>query len=178
MEYKGYTGIPSIDEESESLYGHVIGLRDVITFQGETFAELTQSFRDSVDEYLDFCESLGRSPEKPFSGRLLLRLPEELHRKLSNAAEARQVSLNSLIESFLEHATTAPEASGPARRSTDSTTVPRAGRPSWISSSTPPKVAGHRVAVKAKVALAAKVPGLIAPKRKSKARKSSAKGSK
>jgi predicted HicB family RNase H-like nuclease len=71
MEYKGYTGIPFIDEESESLYGHVIGLRDVITFHGDTFRELTQSFRDSVDDYLEFCESLGRSPEKPFSGRFV-----------------------------------------------------------------------------------------------------------
>jgi predicted HicB family RNase H-like nuclease len=97
MEYKGYTGIPFIDEESESLYGHVIGLRDVITFQGETFTELTQSFRDSVDEYLDFCESLGRTPEKPFSGRLLLRIPPELHRKLSVASEASKMSLNALI---------------------------------------------------------------------------------
>ncbi len=97
MEYKGYTGIPFIDEESESLYGHVIGLRDVITFQGDTFAELAQSFRDSVDEYLDFCTSLGRSPEKPFSGRLLLRIPPDLHRKLANAAEASKMSLNALI---------------------------------------------------------------------------------
>ncbi len=77
MEYKGYTGIPFIDEESESLYGHVIGLRDVITFHGDNFAELTQSFRDSVDDYMDFCKSLGRSPEKPFSGRFLLRIPPE-----------------------------------------------------------------------------------------------------
>jgi predicted HicB family RNase H-like nuclease len=97
MEHKGYTGIPFIDEESESLYGHVIGLRDVITFQGNSFAELTQSFRDSVDDYLEFCESLGRSPEKPFSGRLLLRIPPELHRMLSIAAEASGMSLNSLI---------------------------------------------------------------------------------
>ena len=96
-EYEGYTGIPFIGEESESLYGHVIRLRDVITFQGETFAELTRSFRDSVDEYLDYCESLGRSPEKPFSGRLLLRIPPDLHRKLANAAEASKRSLNALI---------------------------------------------------------------------------------
>jgi predicted HicB family RNase H-like nuclease len=101
MEHKGYTGIPFIDEESESLYGHVVGLRDVITFQGDTFAELTQSFRDSVDDYLEFCESLGRSPEKPFSGRLLLRIPPELHRKLSNAAEKKGMSLNSFVESSL-----------------------------------------------------------------------------
>jgi predicted HicB family RNase H-like nuclease len=75
MEHRGYTGVSFVDEESESLYGHVIGLRDVITFQGDSVAELTQSFRDSVDDYLEFCKSLGRSPEKPYSGRFLLRIP-------------------------------------------------------------------------------------------------------
>jgi len=97
MEHKGYTGIPFIDEDSKSLYGHVIGLQDVITFHGDSVAELTKSFRDSVDDYLEFCESIGRSPEKPFSGRLLLRIPPELHRVLSIAAEASGMSLNSLI---------------------------------------------------------------------------------
>ena len=75
MEHRGYTGVSFVDEESESLYGHVIGLRDVITFQGDSVAELSQSFRDSVDDYLEFCQSLGRSPEKPYSGRFLLRIP-------------------------------------------------------------------------------------------------------
>ncbi len=172
MEYKGYTGIPFIDEESESLYGHVIGLRDVITFQGETIAELAQSFRDSVDEYLDFCESLGRSPERPFSGRFMLRIRPELHRTLATKAEVQRVSLNSLIESFLERAAT-QEESGPAR----STTLSLANRPGWSRRKTPPKLAEHRVAVKAQVALA-QVPGVIAPKRKAKTRKSPAKGSK
>jgi predicted HicB family RNase H-like nuclease len=109
MEHRGYTGISFVDEESESLYGHVIGLRDVITFQGDSVAELTQSFRDSVDDYLEFCESLGRSPEKPFSGRFLLRIPPALHRALSNAAEKTGVSINSLIESILESATAAKD---------------------------------------------------------------------
>jgi predicted HicB family RNase H-like nuclease len=105
MEHRGYTGVSFVDEESESLYGHVIGLRDVITFQGDSVAELTQSFRDSVDDYLEFCQSLGRSPEKPYSGRFLLRIPPALHRALSNAAEKTGVSINSLIESILESAT-------------------------------------------------------------------------
>jgi predicted HicB family RNase H-like nuclease len=109
MEHRGYTGVSFVDEESESLYGHVIGLRDVITFQGDSVAELSQSFRDSVDDYLEFCQSLGRSPEKPYSGRFLLRIPPALHRALSNAAEKTGVSINSLIESILESATAAKD---------------------------------------------------------------------
>jgi predicted HicB family RNase H-like nuclease len=108
MEYKGYKGLPQIDEESGSLYGHVAGLRDVITFQGDTFAELTQSFHDSVDEYLDFCKSLGRNPEKPFSGQFMLRIDPALHRKLSVSAETEGVSLNALVQTILERNAESP----------------------------------------------------------------------
>ena len=60
MKYKGYTGVVEFDEESGSLYRGVIGLRDVITFQGESVAEVTQAFRDSVNDYLEFCAKRGR----------------------------------------------------------------------------------------------------------------------
>jgi predicted HicB family RNase H-like nuclease len=104
MKYKGYTGIAEIDEESGVLFGRVIGLRDVITYQGESVAELTEAFHDSVDDYLDFCATRGESPEKPFSGQFVLRLTPELHRALSHAAELENVSLNSLVESILRTA--------------------------------------------------------------------------
>jgi predicted HicB family RNase H-like nuclease len=102
MKYKGYTGIAEFDEESEVIFGHVIGLRDVITFQGESVAELIQAFHDSVDDYLAFCASRAESPEKPFSGQLLLRIPPELHRGLSHVAETSGVSLNKLIQDKLQ----------------------------------------------------------------------------
>jgi predicted HicB family RNase H-like nuclease len=68
MKYKGYTGIVEFDEASGVLFGRVIGLRDVITFEGESVAEVIQAFHDSVDVYLEFCAERGESPEKPYSG--------------------------------------------------------------------------------------------------------------
>jgi predicted HicB family RNase H-like nuclease len=102
MKYKGYTGLAEIDEDSGVLFGRVIGLRDVITFQGASVAELTQAFHDSVDDYLDFCAKRGESPEKPFSGHFVVRISPELHRDLSNKAESEKVSLNSLVASVLQ----------------------------------------------------------------------------
>ncbi len=102
MKYKRYTGSVEVDEESKVLYGRVIGLRDMITYEAQSFAELEKAFRDSVDVYLNFCAERGESPEKPFSGQLLLRLPPELHRELSHSAETKKVSLNSLIQTLLE----------------------------------------------------------------------------
>ena len=99
MKYKDYTGTVEVDEESKVLYGRVLGLRDMITFEGESFAELEQAFHDSVDVYLDWCAERRESPEKPFSGRFIVRVDPNLHRQLSDAAEAAKQSLNSLVES-------------------------------------------------------------------------------
>jgi predicted HicB family RNase H-like nuclease len=102
MKYKGYTGLVELEEGSDVLFGRVIGLRDVITFQGESVAEVTQAFHDSVDDYLEFCETRGENPEKPYSGQFVLRLPPLLHRELANLAQAQCTSLNALIEDLLQ----------------------------------------------------------------------------
>lgn len=104
MKYKGYTGIVEFDEEAGVLHGRVVGLRDVITFQGDSVAEVTRAFRDSVDDYLEFCAERGESPEKPYSGQFVLRIDPQLHRVISHAAEERGVSLNSLVEEKLTSA--------------------------------------------------------------------------
>jgi predicted HicB family RNase H-like nuclease len=110
MKYKGYTGVVEFDEESSSLYGRVIGLRDVITFQGDSVAEVTRAFHDSVDDYLEFCAKRGRTPDKPYSGQFVLRIDPEVHRALSHAAEERGKSLNSLVEETLSAAFLGPAA--------------------------------------------------------------------
>ena len=65
MTYEGYTGSVEVDTEAEILFGRVVDLRDVITFQGETVAEARKAFQDSVDDYLAFCAERGEAPEKP-----------------------------------------------------------------------------------------------------------------
>jgi predicted HicB family RNase H-like nuclease len=102
MKYKGYTGVVELDEESEILFGRVIGLRDVITFRGSTVVEVIQAFHDSVDDYLEFCAERGESPEKPYSGQFILRINPRLHGAMAHAAEVQGASLNALIEETLE----------------------------------------------------------------------------
>jgi len=102
MEYKGYIGKVEIDNEAGVLYGEVINVRDVITFEGTTVDEIQQAFRDSVDDYLDFCAQRGESPEKPFSGKFVVRLPAELHRKAYIQAKLKDKSLNSWITEVLQ----------------------------------------------------------------------------
>ena len=102
MEYKGYIGKVEIDDEVGILYGEVINVRDVITFEGTTVEEVQQAFRESVDDYLEFCAQRGESPEKPFSGKFVVRLPAELHRKAYIQAKLKDKSLNSWITEVLQ----------------------------------------------------------------------------
>jgi predicted HicB family RNase H-like nuclease len=74
MTYKGYQAHVELDEQAGLFHGEVINTRDVITFQGSSVEELKQAFEDSVDDYLEFCKSRGEEPEKPFSGRFLVRV--------------------------------------------------------------------------------------------------------
>lgn len=102
MEYKGYIGKVEIDEEAGILYGEVLNVRDVITFEGTSVEEVQRAFRESVDDYLDFCAQRGESPEKPFSGKFVLRLPAELHRKAYIQAKLKDKSLNSWVTDVLQ----------------------------------------------------------------------------
>jgi predicted HicB family RNase H-like nuclease len=101
MEYKGYIGKVEIDDEAGILHGEVINIRDVVTFEGTSVGEVHRAFQESVDDYLDFCAQRGESPEKPFSGKFVVRLPEELHRKAYIQAKLSDKSLNSWVTDVL-----------------------------------------------------------------------------
>lgn len=66
MDYKGYEAVVSYDEEAKIFSGEVVNTKDIITFQGESVSELEKAFHDSVDDYLEFCESRNELPDKPF----------------------------------------------------------------------------------------------------------------
>lgn len=104
LKYKGYTGHVAFDAEAGLLHGEVLDLKDVVTFQGKSVEELEQAFHDSVDDYLAFCAERGEEPDKPFSGRLMLRLPPELHRAVYVRAHREGKSLNQWIADTLAKA--------------------------------------------------------------------------
>lgn len=97
MEYKGYVAVVNFDEEAKIFSGEVINTKDVITFQGESVSELEKAFQDSVEDYLEFCKSRNEEPDKPFSGKFVLRIPSQLHRDLYLLSARKNISLNKLI---------------------------------------------------------------------------------
>ena len=100
LEYKGYIG--TIEAEDGVFFGRVAGLRDVITFEGTTFAELEQAFQESVDDYLAFCAERGEPPDRPYSGRIPLRVSPETHRRAAMHAQSEGLSLNQWIARRIE----------------------------------------------------------------------------
>jgi predicted HicB family RNase H-like nuclease len=100
LEYKGYVGTVEADEGT--FVGRVAGLRDVITFEGRSFEEVERAFRESVDDYLAFCAERGEAPDRPYSGKIPLRIEPELHRKAAACARAEGLSLNQWIARRIE----------------------------------------------------------------------------
>jgi len=103
LQYKGYTGV--VEPEDGVFAGRVIGLRDIITFTGASFVEVEQAFHDSVDDYLDFCAERGEPPDRPYSGKIPLRVSPETHRRAATRAAAEGVSLNQWIARRIETGT-------------------------------------------------------------------------
>jgi len=119
MEYKGYVAEVSFDDEARVLHGEVINTRDVITFQADAVPALEQEFHKSVDVHLQFCTEIGQEPERPFSGKFVIRLSPETHRRAYLAAKRAGKSLNTWVSDVLREKLpdrTAPKASRASAR--------------------------------------------------------------
>ena len=102
---KGYRAAVTYDADAGIFHGEVVGTRDVITFAGTSVAELEREFRFSVDDYLAVCAARGRRPDKPFSGKIPLRVSPEIHRAAALAAKAQGKSLNAWLAETVARAT-------------------------------------------------------------------------
>lgn len=101
--YRGFTGvIDTIDADLGLISGTVLGIRDVIHFEGKTVAETLRSFRKAVDAYLKLCEQENVPPQKPKSGTFNVRVDPSLHQRIEVAAQAAGLSLNAWIATHLQ----------------------------------------------------------------------------
>ena len=102
MTYKGYTAMIIYSAEDECLVGHIAGINDIVGFHGESVEEIHKAFEEAVDFYLESCAKGGVEPNKPYSGRVTLRIPPELHAKLAIQASVQGKSLNSWLVNALD----------------------------------------------------------------------------
>ncbi len=102
MEYKGYHGTVTFSSEDNLLIGNVIGVQDSLNFHGTSIEEVTQSFHDCVDGYLEMCKEFGKNPDKEYKGSFNVRIGPDLHRAADLAAKAAGITLNQLVQKALE----------------------------------------------------------------------------
>lgn len=101
IEYKGYVGSVEFSEEDSLFFGKVLGVRALISYEGENAAGLVADFHSAVDDYLALCEERGEAPEKAYKGSFNVRISPQLHQQAAVCALAQQISLNSLVETAL-----------------------------------------------------------------------------
>ena len=94
MTYRGYAARIEYSDEDQCLVGHIAGINDVVGFHGDSVAELRAAFEEAVEDYLEACEKLNREPQKPYSGKLMLRVSPEIHAAVAAAAEVNGKSIN------------------------------------------------------------------------------------
>ena len=98
LSYKGYSGSVEYDESTDELVGKVLGLnKSLILYEGQTIDDLKKDFKDAVDDYLEGCRANGIEPEKPYSGKIVLRMSSGLHSLAAEKANSKGISLNEFI---------------------------------------------------------------------------------
>ena len=101
LSYKGYVGSVHFNADDEVFYGKIVGVDDLVTFEGTTVAELAASFRDAVEDYVALCRSIGKPARKSYKGSFNVRIPASLHRRVAEQATVRGISLNRLVQDAL-----------------------------------------------------------------------------
>jgi predicted HicB family RNase H-like nuclease len=115
MSYKGYTTSMVFDSEDKIIVGRVQDVDDIISFHGESVSEFEANFHAAIDDYLTASKELASPPEKPASGKVMLRIAPEVHAAALKAAARSGTSLNKWAESALGKAARKPPARAAAR---------------------------------------------------------------
>ncbi len=104
MKYKGYIAHIEYDNEDRIFIGHLAGIKDIVGFHGTTVDELENAFHESVDNYIAISKETGRLAQKPYSGKLMLRVPPEIHAAVATVAQAKGKSINQWATDALKKA--------------------------------------------------------------------------
>lgn len=104
MSYKGYVAHVEYSADDDCFVGHIAGINDIVGFHADSVVQLHKVFEKAVDDYLSACKKAKKQPQKPYSGRIMLRIPPELHAKVAVMAEVHGKSLNSMVTELLDRA--------------------------------------------------------------------------
>lgn len=104
LTYNGYSARIEFDAKDDVFFGRLAGIADGVGFHADTVAGLRAAFHEAVDDYLETCAKIGKKPERPYSGNVMLRVRPELHARIAAAAQLSGKSLNQFGEDMFERA--------------------------------------------------------------------------
>ena len=104
LTYKNYYANIEFDADDRIFVGHLTGITDIVSFHGESVSELVDAFESAFDGYIEMSEKLGVKPQKPYSGKLILRISPEAHAKVAKVAEASGMSINTWLAELIHAA--------------------------------------------------------------------------
>jgi len=102
--YQNYSARIEYDPIDKIFVGHIVGIRDIVSFHGSTVEELESAFQEAVHHYLEVCEKIGQKPQRSYSGELTVHIPPEVHLAVANAAEIQSKSLDQWVSDVLGEA--------------------------------------------------------------------------
>ena len=106
MTYKGYYGDAHFSAADRVFYGKLIGIDDLVNFEGDSVQKLTKAFNAVVDDYLRTCKAIGKEPNKTYKGSFNVRILTELHKAAAIFAASNNISLNDFVETAIQFALT------------------------------------------------------------------------
>lgn len=127
MRYKGYAARVEYDEVDNVLHGRIDNIDDVISFEATSVEEIEKQFHVAVDDYITYCAERGREPEKPYSGKFVIRVEPDLHRRAAVAARAAGMSLNAWVAEAVETRLSKAISRSPAARAQAAHPIPDIG---------------------------------------------------
>lgn len=102
LKYRNFEGSIEASLEDGCLYGRILFIQDRVIYEGETVSGLEKCFRESVDDYLETCEEVGKDPDRPCSGQFQVRIPPDMHRDAVRSAYRASISLNHFVQRSIE----------------------------------------------------------------------------
>ncbi len=102
LNYKEFIATVHFSSDDDVFFGKIEGIDDLITFEGNTVADLKLAFQESVEEYISLCKKTGKQAHKSYKGSFNIRISPSLHRKAAEKAMSKGIPLNQLVQEVLE----------------------------------------------------------------------------
>ena len=104
LQYKGYYASVHFSADDDVFFGKLLGIDDLVNFEGASVKELKKAFHEAVDDYLETCKELDKEPNKTYKGSFNVRISTDLHKAAAVFASVHNISLNDFVKTAIDYA--------------------------------------------------------------------------